>query len=322
MQGRGFDLVRKRRDIGAIIGAVVLFVLFSALDPENWLSSITLRNVAHFTAILGLIAIGQGLVIISREIDLSVGSVYGLVAIAFISLEAYVGVLGSFAAAMLLAALIGYVNALLVLRGRLVSMIVTLGALFFYRGVIYVTTGGTTRSFPKEAQEHWFTTTLGGQWLGFENAVLWFLLLAVVFSAVLTRTRYGNQLQAAGGDQASALSQGVDIVRVKTVGFVACSSLAGLAGIMTVADRPQTHVTLGTEMELEAISAAVIGGCVLSGGRGSVLGAVLGAFIITSARYELIALGAPSSWFITFVGILLIAAVIANQALAGWLERA
>src|SRR5690606_29005609 len=95
-----------------------------------------------------------------------------------------------------------------------------------------------------------------------------------------------------------------------------CSLLAGFAGIVTLAGNPQTHVTLGDLMELEAISAAVIGGCLLSGGRGSLIGAVLGAFIVTSFRYELIALGAPSSWFITFVGIVLIVAVIFNQKLA------
>jgi simple sugar transport system permease protein/ribose transport system permease protein len=111
------------------------------------------------------------------------------------------------------------------------------------------------------------------------------------------------------------------VVRTKTLAFVASSTLAGLAGIITIADKPQTHVTLGEFMELEAISAAVIGGCLLTGGRGSIIGAALGAFIITSVRYELIALGAPSSWFITFVGILLIIAVIFNRWMLKVLQR-
>jgi simple sugar transport system permease protein/ribose transport system permease protein len=123
-------------------------------------------------------------------------------------------------------------------------------------------------------------------------------------------------LLAAGGDLDSAKSQGVQTDRTKTIAFVICSLLAGFAGIVTLADRPQTHVTLGELLELEAIAAAVIGGCLLSGGRGSLLGAVLGALIVVSFRYELIALGAPSSWFMTFVGIVLIIAVIFNQKLA------
>jgi simple sugar transport system permease protein/ribose transport system permease protein len=103
---------------------------------------------------------------------------------------------------------------------------------------------------------------------------------------------------------------------VKVAAFVLCALLAGFAGVLTLCDRPQTHVTLGELMELEAISAAVIGGCLLAGGRGSLVGAVLGAFIVVSFRYELIALGAPSSWYITFVGVVLIVAVIFNQILA------
>ncbi len=315
------SLLGRRVDIGAIAGTVVLLLLFTLVDARGWWSVNTIGNVLHFTAIVGTMAIGQALVIMAREIDLSVGSTYGLVGIAFITLEEVLGVPGAFLAAMAIGMAIGYVNALFVLRGRLVSMIVTLGALFFYRGLVYVWTGGTTRSFPPEAREHWLTTAFGGNLVGFENAILWFLLLVVLFVLVLEISRFGNRLLAVGGDPASALSQGVDVVRTKTVAFVVCSTLAGFAGIVTLADRPQTHVTLGQFMELEAISAAVIGGCLLSGGRGSILGAALGAFIITGVRYQLVGMGAPSSWFITFVGVLLIVAVVFNRAMAGWLQR-
>jgi simple sugar transport system permease protein len=88
---------------------------------------------------------------------------------------------------------------------------------------------------------------------------------------------------------------------------------------LTLCNQPQTHVTLGENMELEAIAAAVIGGCLLTGGRGSILGAILGALIVVSLRYELIALGAPSAWYITFVGAVLIIAIIFNQKLARFL---
>jgi len=104
--------------------------------------------------------------------------------------------------------------------------------------------------------------------------------------------------------------------RIKMSAFVLCSLLAGFAGILTLSANPQSHVTLGENMELEAIAAAVIGGSLLTGGRGSIIGAGLGAFIIISFRYELIALGAPTSWYITFVGAVLIVAVIFNQMLA------
>lgn len=315
-----FSKLVLRPDIGAIIGTIVVVVVFSIIDFRGWWAPFTLKNVAQYTAILGIVAIGQALVIMAREIDLSVGSVYGLTAVAFITFEGSLGVTGAFVAAMALAALIGWLNALLVLRLRLVSMIVTLSGLFFYRGVIYVWTGGTTNALSRPGREAPLTQLLGGNWLGVENAVIWLLVLVAAITVALSATRFGNHLLAAGGDEPSAHTRGVDVVRTKTQAFMTCSMLAGLSGIITVCDQPQTHVTLGQLMELEAIAASVVGGCLLAGGRGSVIGAMLGAFIITSVRYELIGLGAPSSWFITFVGILLIVAVVVNRLLSDWLR--
>jgi simple sugar transport system permease protein/ribose transport system permease protein len=146
----------RRTDIGIIIGCIFLFVLFSLWNPQQWFSWSNISNIGQYTAILGLLAIGQTFVILIREIDLSVGSVYGIVGITFAGLENNnVSVLGSFILAMLLALLIGLANAILVIRGNLSSMIVTLGGLFFYRGLVYVTTrGAVTRSVPGR-QENW-----------------------------------------------------------------------------------------------------------------------------------------------------------------------
>src|SRR5215510_5993568 len=140
----------KRTEATIIIGTVLIFVIFAIVDTKGWFGFFTIRNITRFTAVLGLVAIGETLLILIREIDLSVGSVYGLVAITFISLEPALGVFFAFVGALLLGAVIGLLNAVLVLRGKLSSMIVTLGGLFFYRGVIYVTTGGTVASFTRE----------------------------------------------------------------------------------------------------------------------------------------------------------------------------
>ena len=322
MEAKWIRTVRKRSDLGAIGGTIILFIVFSLIAPDSWLTSFTLSNVLHIAAILGIVAIGQAMLLISHEIDLSVGSVYGVAATAFLSFEPSLGIVGSFLAAMLIAALIGFLNGLLTLKGRVASMIVTLGGLFFYRGVIFVTTGGTLRTLTDEARVHPLTVLLGGNFLVVENAILWLIFLAVVFSIVLSSTRYGNHIRAAGGDAASALVRGVRVERTKWIAFVCCSCLAGFSGIVTVADRPQTYVTLGEDVELESIVAAVIGGCLLAGGRGSILGAVLGAFILSAIRFQLIAIGAPPYWFITFVGIFLILALLGNTALASWLRRA
>lgn len=308
----------KSAGFGSVVGVVLMLATFTVIDFSGWWTTRTITNVVQFSSILGLIAIGQALVIISKEIDLSVGSVYGLTGIAFITFEQSLGVPGAVMAALVIAAMCGLLQGIAVVWGGLPSMIVTLGGLFTFRGIIYVWTGGSVRNFSEAARENWLTKLLGGEIIGIEVAVLWMLLMLAILSVVLKFTRFGNHLLATGGASDSAESRGVRIDRVKIVTFVICSMMAGFAGIITLADQPQTHVTIGDLLELEAISAAVIGGCLLSGGRGSLIGAVLGAFIVTSFRYELIALGAPSSWFITFVGVVLIVAIIFNQKLARW----
>ncbi len=306
----------KRTEATIIIGCVFIFVIFAIVDTDGWFNFFTIRNITRFTSILGLVAIGEALLILTREIDLSVGSVYGLVGIAFISLEATLGIPISFVVALSLAAGIGLLNAVLVLRGGLSSMIVTLGGLFFYRGVIYVSTGGSVRFFTSETEGQWFVQLFGGNWLfRLENGFWWFLLAVIFFTYILFRSRYGNHLLAIGGDPLSAASRGVPVQSVKAISFVMCSLLAGFAGIITLANEPRTHVTIGQEVELEAIAAAVIGGVLLTGGRGSIIGAALGAFFLTAVRSELIALGAPSNWYISFVGFVLVFAAVVNTSI-------
>jgi simple sugar transport system permease protein len=309
MQRRFF----KRTESGIIIGVLVLIVLFSLLDWERVTSFLTIRNLTRTSAILGFLALGEALLILNREIDLSVGSVYGIVGVTFVTLAASLGVTSAILAALLLAIGIGLLNGVIVIWGRLPSMIVTLGGLFFYRGVIYVWTGGTVNSLDTAARSHWLTQLFGGNWLlELVNSFWWFLVVAIILAFVLSRTQYGNHLFAIGGDPESAKTRGVGVSKVKLISFVLCSFLAGLSGIMTLANDPNTHVTIGQELELQAIAAAVIGGVSLAGGRGSIIGPALGAFFLTIVRSEMIALGAPPAWYISFVGAFLVLAVIVN----------
>jgi simple sugar transport system permease protein len=303
----------KRTEATILLGSVLLFVILAIVDTRGWFDFFTIRNITGYTALLGLVAIGETLPILAKEIDLSVGSVYGLVGVAFVSWEPVLGIPLSFAASLAVAAAVGLLNAILVLRGKLSSMIVTLGALFFYRGVIYVTTGGTVRSLSSSRASDWLVQLFGGRWLlGLNNGFWWFLLVVLLFTYILFRAPYGNQLLAVGGHVLSAASRGVRVDRVKAIAFVTCSLLAGLAGLITLAANPRTNVTIGQDMELEAIAAAVIGGVLLTGGRGSVLGAALGTFFLTAVRSELITMGAPSDWYTAFVGFVLVFATVAN----------
>ncbi|MGV1767876.1 ABC transporter permease [Rhizobium rhizogenes] len=309
----------RNQGLGAIVGVVVMFAVFTVIDFSGWWTVQTVSNVTQFTAILAFVAMGQALIIITREIDLSVGSVYGLTGVAFITMEPALGVPGSLVLALVIAAAAGLVQGIAVVKGQLPSMIVTLGGLFTARGIIYVWTGGSVHNFSPDARSHPLTLLLGGSLSGVEAAIYWLILVAAVLALVLWLTPFGNRLLATGGSRESAESRGVQTDRIKIATFILCSLLAGFAGILTLCNQPQTHVTLGENMELEAIAAAVIGGCLLTGGRGSILGTILGALIVVSLRYELIALGAPSSWYITFVGAVLIIAIIFNQKLARFL---
>ncbi|PDT42628.1 MULTISPECIES: ABC transporter permease [Sinorhizobium] len=312
------QLVRSQ-GFGAIIGVVVMLVVFTLIDFSGWWTNQTVANVSQFTAILAFVAMGQALVIMTKEIDLSVGSVYGLAGVAFITMEPALGVPGSFVLALAVAALVGFLQAIAVVKGELPSMIVTLGGLFAARGIIYVWTGGSVHNFSPAARSHPMTRLFGGELFGIDAAILWLITVSAILGLLLWATPFGNRLLATGGSRESAESRGVRTDRIKIAAFILCSLLAGFAGILTLCNQPQTHVTLGENMELEAIAAAVIGGCLLTGGRGSILGAILGALIVVSFRYELIALGAPSSWYITFIGAVLIVAVIFNQKLARFL---
>lgn len=313
----------RRSDIGIIIGSIFIFALFSVWNPQQWFNWGTVSNIGEYTAILGLLALGQTFVILIREIDLSVGSVYGMVGITFAGLEnSNVSVLGSFILAMFLALLVGLVNALLVTRGKLSSMIVTLGGLFFYRGLVYVTTHGAVTGVPQAARQNWFAQLLGGQWLRIENGFLLLLLLGVACAVALFETPFGNHLLALGGDPASAASQGVPVGRLRTIAFCLSSLFAGLSAIVTLTNDPETNVSLGTGMELESIAAVVVGGTLLTGGRGTILGTILGAFFLTAVRSEMIALGAPPSWYVSFVGIALLAVVTINTLLVKKLRMA
>ena len=150
------------------------------------------------------------------------------------------------------------------------------------------------RSLSNESEAHPLVQFFGANWLGgLENGFWLFLLAVAAVSYILFKTSYGNQLLATGGNLLSASSRGVPVYRVKTIAFIACSMMAGIAGLITLADNPRTNVSIGQDVEMESIGAAVVGGVLLSGGRGSFIGAALGTFFLIAIRSELVTLGAP-----------------------------
>jgi simple sugar transport system permease protein/ribose transport system permease protein len=318
------EFLSKRREIGVIIGSTVLVSVFSIATKGRWLSIRNARVLTQISSLLGIMAVGQALLIISGEFDLSVGSVFGLCGVTFVTLisKTGLGVVPAFIISMLVAALAGFLNGLITLKGRIPSLIATLGGLFIYRGLVYYVTGGFHRSLPSAAREHLLVKILGGSFLyGFNNSIIWHIFITVVFSIVLGYTVYGNRVLSVGGDKVSALSRGVNVIKTKWITFIITSMLAGFAGLCSVSKMRMASTTLGEKMELESIASTVIGGCVLTGGVGSIWGAAIGAFLLSTIRGGLIMMGAPPYWFITFVGIALVMAVILNTSLSSWIRR-
>lgn len=299
--------------LGAMVGIVVLGVIFGIASGGKWLNILNLQVVTRTAAQLGIVAVGQALVLISGRFDLSVGSIFGVCGVIFVPLAAAFGIWPAFILALLCGGAIGLLNGVLTEKMGVPSLIATLGNLWIFRGLVFYITGGFANAIPKTLRDHYLIAALGGQFAGgWNNLILWWALITAIMIVVLNRTRFGNAVFAVGTDERSALSRGVSPARVRIAAFIICGFLAAFSGISTVADMKTGSTTLGQSMELESIAGSVIGGTSLVGGVGSIFGSGLGALLLSFIRSGLIMAGAPPYWFVSFVGVVLIGAVLFN----------
>ena len=317
--GKAAQAAIRVKEFGAVFGLLIVVLAFSILS-DRFFTWGNMVNIFTVTSELGVMAVGVCFLMISGEFDLSVGSVFAVAPMvgALVAVEGYplyVGIIAGLA----IAAAIGLVNGQLVLRTGVPSFIVTLGGMMFFRGVVLATSGGFPVSYLDPDPLMQFLggrTAIGLRWSG-----IWFIILVVIFQAILTRTRYGNHVSAVGGNEGTAKAVGINVSKVKLTNFVLCSMTAGLAGFMRFGRFSSVDPTSGRLMELEAIAACVIGGALLSGGYGSIVGAFLGAFLMGVMRSGLILAGAPPYWYQGFIGLVLVIAVILNtrirKAVAG-----
>ncbi|MCB9598416.1 MAG: ABC transporter permease [Sandaracinaceae bacterium] len=295
---------------GPLIGLVVVVVLFAALAPDRFVSAYNLKTVATQTVIVGLGAIGMTYVMISGGIDLSVGSVIALVSVvtALLLREGYgegVALLGGLATG----ALVGAVNGLVVTRLSIVPFIVTLGTMGVARGVAkYLANEQTVR-----ADAGWLgalmTKTPDPAWLLLAKGVWITLILAAVMTLVLRRTVLGVHTFAVGSNEATARLCGVPVERVKLIVYVLAGLFAGIAGVMQYGRLTVGDPTTAMGLELDVIAAVVIGGGSLSGGRGSITGALLGAFFMSVLANGCTLTGVPTYVQEILVGTIIVAAV-------------
>lgn len=310
-----------RAEFGPFVLLVAEIVIFTAINPK-FLSIDNISNILTFTVELGLIALAMTLLMTSGEFDLSVGSVFGWSAVLMWTLfnSGVASLEIAFVLAMLGALLIGLVNGLFVTRLKIPSFLVTLGMLLVVRGTaLYVTDGFPQRTW--DASEQWIAAVLVGDFYIGDFRVymstFWFILAAVIFGYVLTMTRVGNWIQASGGNASSARARGVPVSRTKVGLFMVTSLMAGLAGVISSIRTSAANPNSGTGYELEVIAMVVIGGTSLAGGRGTIIGTVLGVFILRVMRNGIVLIGVPGLAYNIFIG----AIILGMMALHSWLER-
>lgn len=314
--------IGRHSEIGIVLIAILLVVLFSSTSSGRWANLYNFNTILQITATLGLISIGIALVIGTGEIDISIGSIFGMGALTYLWLVVRVDPLLAAMAATAVGGLIGVFNGWLITRTGTSSLIITLGSLMIFRGVAIALTDGFSFSAPyamRSDPTYWLLG--GGELFGFNTALIWLLLGLAVFTFALKRMRFGNHLLATGGDAESAHSRGVRVDRVKFRAFVISGLLAGFAGALEGGKLGFADGSMGRLMELQAIAAAVLGGCALTGGRVSLLGTVIGVFVLSSIQSYLVVMGVRPQWFMLLLGLIVVIAALGDRSLRAWALR-
>jgi ribose transport system permease protein len=295
------------------VSLVLLIVIFSLASP-NFLSMNNLSGILISTAVTGVLAIAVTFVIISGGIDLSIGtlmsftSIITAVIIVWWKLPVLIGVIGG----ILVGALVGFFNGIAVVKMKIPPFVATLGMMMIVRGLSLVITDAAPIYFTDIPV---FQEISLGNIYGFfvKNGVLIFFALAIIAHFVLSKTILGRYTFAIGGNREAARLSGVKVDLWNSSVYVLTGGIVGVAGVLMASRLNSANPALGFGYELDAIAAAVIGGASLSGGRGTIVGSVIGAFIMSVLLNGLRMLSVPPEWQIVLSGAIIIGAVFIDQ---------
>lgn len=307
----------KNRELSAFLAIVVLFAGLVALNPA-YFSLQTLGMIFASSQILCLMALGATLVMLTRNIDVSVGSTVGLSAIAVgVALNSGYGLMTAIAFALAIGALAGAFNGLLVVGLRIPAIVATLGTLGLYRGVMLLWTGGKwIEGLPNSLKALSEPAFIGISPLGW-------LVLALLLAGgwILSRTAFGRDFYAVGDNLAAARQLGVAVNRTRMLAFTLNGMLAACAGIVFAAQIGFVPNQTGSGLEMKAIAACVLGGISLLGGTGTLLGAFLGAFFLTQIDTVLVLFRLPAWWNDFIAGLVLLGVLVLDGRLRQALAR-
>ncbi|MDQ3558707.1 MAG: ABC transporter permease [Pseudomonadota bacterium] len=294
-------------EVGVIGALALLVLLFYAMEPA-FLSDRNIRAIFTVVSFIGIIAIGQTILLVNGEFDLSVGSVAGLSAVCSaklmtgVALPVPVAILGG----ILIGAAVGLLNGVVVVRLRIPAFIQTLGMLFIGQGLIQVVTGGRpVYPLPTSVSAIGFERPL----LGLGWSFVFFIIAAVVADFVLRHTVLGRNMYATGGNPEVARLVGINTDLYKIGAFVLIGSLAGTAGMFVMADLASGTTSIGSGWELAVIAGVVVGGVSLFGGAGTMAGGLVGILLLQVVQSGLVVVGVNANWQQIAVGVIMVLAV-------------
>ncbi|MBQ7716075.1 MAG: ribose ABC transporter permease [Prevotella sp.] len=301
--------------------ALLLMIIAMMFLSDHFATSDNLFNVLRQVSVNVCISVGMTMVILTGGIDLSVGSILalsGAVAagltrdgLAFPSMDLFVGITfwGGILAALLIGAILGMINGVMITTFKVPPFIATLGMLTIARGLTMLYTGG----FPITGLGKGFEYVGTGWFLGIPMPVWIALIVVVVFAFVMRHTIFGRHIYAIGGNERASEISGIKVNKVKLLVYTLAGTLAGLAGLLVTARLDSAQPNAGASYELDSIAAVVIGGTSLSGGKGSIVGTIIGALIIGVLNNGLVLLGVSPFWQQVIKGIVILAAVILDK---------
>jgi ribose transport system permease protein len=303
------------------LAALALMVVALALTTDQFLTVDNTLNVLRQICANLCLSVGMTLIILSGGIDLSVGSVLALsgavaagllkngVAVPRTDVFLEVTVSGAIAAALIVGTVLGWFNGFVITRFKLPPFVATLGMLSIARGLTMLWTGG----FPITRLGSSFGFMGSGHWLGLPMPVWISGVIVIAFTIMLKRTRFGRHVYAVGGNERAAALSGLNVNRIKLAVYTAGGALAGMAGLLVTARLDSATPNAGLSYELDSIAAVVIGGTSLNGGRGTLMGTVLGCLIIGVLNNGLVLLEVSPFWQQVVKGAVILAAVAVDR---------
>lgn len=311
----------RQRELSLVAIMVVLGALVALTAPQ-FLTSSNLSQVAVLASIIAVAAVGESLVILTRNVDLSVEAMIGLVAysVALILERQALEPPAAIALGLGLGLVLGMVNGLIVTLLRVPAIVATLGTLSIFRGIDYLVAG--SHQVPLAGLPPGFTDAAHASILGVPAFVVVALVIVVIGSVILRSTRFGRQLYAVGSNPEAAAILGIPARLVVFIAFSLCGLLAGLAGVMWVIEFGTINGTSATGVVLAVVAAAVVGGVNIFGGSGTLVGAALGALFLGFIANALILVGLSQFWLQAIYGLVILLAISADAIILRRIQRA